>query len=222
MGARPGDDAGLDLAGSRVLELLDALAAPQHVAGGGPAAAICAAMAAAIVTKVARASRREWVDAGGVAAQAVALRAQALSLASSDAAAYGRARSVLVRTEPTRSAYGGPTGPGAVPIPDEERTATRAAALGDACDVPLAIAEIAAEIVALASEAARVPDRPLAADAHVAMTLAGAAARGAAELVEVKRMLTEDDPRRARARAAVAACEVAQAPLGRADAEGLP
>jgi formiminotetrahydrofolate cyclodeaminase len=209
--ARHEPEAGLDFSQSRVSDLLEALATPQHPAAGGPAAAICAAMASALVAKVARASRGEWIEAGGVVAGALVLRSQAVSLAASDAAAYRRALSVIRRTESMDSSHGGQTGPGAAPIPMDDREAARAVAIGDACEVPLAIAEVGAEIAELASLAALEGSHALRPDAAVAVGLAVAATRGAAHLVEINRMVRAEDPRLVRARAAVAACEEAQA-----------
>lgn len=206
-------EAGLDFSQSLVSDLLGALANPQHPAAGGPAAAICAAMAAALVAKVARASRDEWVESGGVIAGALRLRTQAVSLAASDAAAYRRAVSVIRRTESVDSSHGGYTGPGATPIPTDDRAAAREAAIGDAGEVPLAIAELGAEIAALASLTAVECIAALRPDAVVALELAGAATRGASHLVEINRTVRADDPRLVRARAAVVACEEARAGL---------
>lgn len=213
MDVRREPDAGLDLSQGRVSDVLEALAAPQDAAAGGPAAAICAAMAAALVAKVARASRAHWSEAGGVVAGALALRAQAAALAASDATVYRRARSVLLRTEPTRSSHGGPTGPGATPIPAQDRVAVRTEALARACEVPLAIAEVGAEIAALALQTALEAPDGLRPDAVVALALAGAATRSAAHLVEINRMVGADDPRLARARAAIGTCDATQARL---------
>lgn len=210
-------EAGLDFSQSLVSDLLEALATPQHPAAGGPAAAICAAMASALVAKVARGSRDEWIEAGGVIGVALALRSQAVSLAASDAAAYRRALSVIRRTESVDSSHGGPTGPGAAPIPTDDRAAARAVAIGDACEVPLAIAEVGAEIAALASLTALAGNRALRPDAVVAVGLAGAATRSAAHLVEINRMVRAEDPRLVRARAAVAACDEAQARVSGAE-----
>lgn len=170
-------------------------------------------MAAALVAKVARASRDEWIESGGVIAGALRLRTQAVSLAASDAAAYRRALSVIRRTESVDSSHGGYTGPGAAPIPTDDRAAAREVAIGEACEVPLAIAELGAEIAALASLTAFAGIHALRPDAVVAVGLAGAATRSAAHLVEINRTLRADDPRLVRARAAVAACDEAQASL---------
>lgn len=216
-------DAGRDFSQSRVSDVLEALAAPQDPAAGGPAAAICAAMASALVAKVARASRAEWIEAGGVIAGALALRSQAVALAASDAAAYRRALSVIRRTESAGSSHGGPTGPGAVPIPTDDRAAARTLALGDACEVPLAIAEVGAEIATLASQTALAATDAMRPDAVVAVGLASAATRSAAHLVEINRMVRAEDPRIARARAAIAICDEAEARMRGAERhDGAP
>jgi hypothetical protein len=77
----------LDLTAS---DLLDELAGPVPP-GGGSALAFTVAMAAAVVRMAARASKDTWDAAGGIAAQADALRARAAPLAQHDAEVYEQA-----------------------------------------------------------------------------------------------------------------------------------
>jgi formiminotetrahydrofolate cyclodeaminase len=180
-------------------EVLRALASPHDVAGGGgPAAALMAATAAALTTKVARASKPTWIEAGGAIARGEALRAQTQALIEHDADAYARAASALAHRGDVRSAPAGLAGPGV----RQQRPTTDSAvhrALTHAADIPLAIAEAAAEIAQLAAEvAARCPAsmRP---DALTAVAISEAATRCAALLVDINRGLAGDDPRRERA-----------------------
>ena len=85
---------------------------------------------------------------------------------------------------------------------DAPDSAARAAALSEASEPPLAVAECAAEIAEAANEIAQAGSWPFKADAIVAAELAAAAARGGAELVVVNLADSAADPRIARARAA--------------------
>lgn len=172
-----------------VSRLLDALAAPAPAPCGGPAAALGAAMAAALVELVARGSP-DWPDGPGVAVQAAGLRARLLGLADADAAAFARVLDVL------REPAGTP-----------ERGSRLGAALGVAADVPLSIADTAADVASLAAQAESHGRPDIRADATVARELAAAATRAAAALVETNLATVPTDDRRRRARDAVAAVE---------------
>jgi formiminotetrahydrofolate cyclodeaminase len=181
-------------------DVIGALASPHELAGGGgPAAALTAAAAAALTAKAARASRAGWIDAGGAIGRAEALRAQVQALVDLDADAYQRAFSVLMRTEPSSSAYGGPTGPGAEPLASGSRERVLDETLRHAADVPLAIAEAASEIAQVAAEVAAAGSRATRPDALTAVALAEAAASSAALLVDINRRLGPGDERRQRA-----------------------
>lgn len=163
-------------------DLLAALGAPAPSPSGGSAAAVAAAMAASLVGLVARASA-EWPESPGIAVQATSLRDRLVALADADAAAFGAALAELRTSDETG-------------LTRDERIG-RALAL--AADAPLAIAEAAADVTALATLAAaegRVDVRP---DALVARELAAAAARGAAQLVEVNLVTVPGDERSRRA-----------------------
>ena len=66
-------------------ELAERVASAQAEPGAGAVAAVCASLAAALVAMAATASCETWAEAGGVAAQAEALRRRAGSLASENA-----------------------------------------------------------------------------------------------------------------------------------------
>lgn len=199
------------LAGASVQELLRALGAPQETTAAGTAAALTAALAASLVSKVARDARTRWEDAGGAIAAAEAARAQLVALADGNEKAYQHARAVLVRTDPARSAHGGPTGPGAAPLVGEARDSERAKALLDAAGVPAAIAELAAQVAILAADAGANARPDHRADARSAALLAAGAAAAAAHLVEINRLLTADHPLVSAAREAAQAAAVAAA-----------
>jgi len=150
---------------------------------------------------VARASRDSWDEATGVAAQALALQDRAASLAQVDAEAWEEALSAL------RNAGDGEGGgsDGARRDHELERKLERAAA------VPLQIAELGADIAALAAQAGELCDGAQRADAAAAAALAAGGARAATHLVVVNLGVREGDERLARARASEqAASEAAE------------
>ena len=167
---------------------LERLGTGHPAPGSGSASALTVAFAAAIVAKVARRSADTWEDAGGVAAQALALQARAAPLAVADARVWEEALTAL------DSVTDGEPPPGAL-----ERK------LGLAAEVPLQIAETAADAAALAALAA---DRGIGhykADAAAAAVLAAAGAKAAAHLVAVNLAVREGDPQSVRARASESA-----------------
>ena len=85
------------------------------------------------------------------------------------------------------------------------------AALSAAADVPLALAEAAAEVGGLARRMAAQGSPALAGDALTGAELAAAAARAAARLVAIDLEHAPDDPRLARADAAAASAAQAAA-----------
>jgi formiminotetrahydrofolate cyclodeaminase len=176
--------------------LLEQMASAPLGPAGGSVAALAATMAASVVAHVARRSVDAWPQARGAAAQAEALRARGAPLAQLDADAYIHAVATL-RAPPGK---GG-----------ERRDFAIANALREAADIPLAIADFAADVSALAAEVARLGSADHRADALVAAVLAQAAARGAAHLVAINLSMSPEDERLRRARAAVAlasaACE---------------
>jgi len=119
------------------------------------------------------------------AKRAAALRAQGMRLAEADAAGYA----------PVLEAV-------RLPRHTPDREARLHAALARAADVPLAIAEAAAEVAVLARRVAADGRPALTGDALTGAELAAAAARAAARLVAIDLEHAPEDPRAARARAA--------------------
>ena len=159
-------------------ELAERIASADAVPGSGWVAGIAAGFAAALVAKSAARSEG-WAGAEGARAQALDLRDRLLALAAQDARAYERALTAL-----------------------ERRDSGLARALDKAAEVPLAIAETAADVSQLAAEAAEQAEGSARADASAAAALAAGAARAAARLVEVNLTAVSEDERVARAKRA--------------------
>jgi formiminotetrahydrofolate cyclodeaminase len=165
-------------------QLLTELASPSPAPGSGFAAAVAIAMGAATVTMAARLSP-DWPEGRGAAAQAETLRKRVMELASRNAEAYVAALSALKgREEKYRT-----------------RDETMGDALARAADVPLEIGDAATSVAALAAEVAERGNPRFCADCAAAASLAVAAARAAATLVEVNLGTTGEDERVRRARA---------------------
>lgn len=152
--------------------LTERLASSDPVPGGGSAAALAGAMAAALVAMVAEltsgrpAYAAHEPEIAGMRRDALARREMLLALAEEDATAYDAV--VSARRMPKES--------------DSEREA-RSQALGsamiDAARVPLRVAVIAGEVLELAERIAPIGNRNAVSDAGVAAHLAAAALRGA-------------------------------------------
>jgi formiminotetrahydrofolate cyclodeaminase len=174
-----------DLLDLRLRAFVDKLAAEDPAPGGGSAAALAVAMAAALIAKVARASP-SWTEARGAVAQAERLRKRTAPLAQADADAYEEALAALH-------------------LPDALEREVRDMAIGQvlarAVEVPLVIAESGADVASLAAVAVERGTLDRRADAVVAALLAEAGARAAAHLVAVNLVVTPDDERVQRARA---------------------
>lgn len=170
-----------------VAEWLDTLAAPEPAAASGSAAAMTAATAAAVIALTARATQG---GGGGIAAQALALRGRLVGLAQWDAEAYAASLEALAGAED-----GGA---------DDRRDFALRTALDRAAEVPLAIAETAADVALLGAAAAPLVAPQVEVDAQAAASLAAGAAAAAARLVEVNLATGRDDDRVRRARAAAA------------------
>jgi methenyltetrahydrofolate cyclohydrolase len=175
----------LGFSSQTVADFCDTVAAETSAPGGGSVAAVVGGMAAALAAMAARFSKEQWEDSGGVVAQAEALRARLLPLAEEDARAY---EDVLV----------------ALRLPKDVKEEVRDAAIGDAlsraADVPMAIAEAAADVATLAAELAERGNPNLRGDAATAALLAEAAVRASANLVEINLATREGDERLERAR----------------------
>jgi formiminotetrahydrofolate cyclodeaminase len=163
---------GHNLAVSGIGSFLDAVAERSPAPGGGASCAVTLGIAAALAAMAAR-----FAGDDDASVRADAVRARALELAEEDAAAY-------------------------VPVLSAPDAATRAAALSAAAEPPLEIAELAAEVGALARGLAERGRPALRGDALAGADLAAGAARAAARLVELNLHDAPDDPRLARARAA--------------------
>ena len=153
----------------RIDALLDALASDQPAPGGGSAAALVGAMAAAVCAKVAGFS-----GDGGSVAQAAALCRRLTGLAEEDARLFSSALSELDRR-------------------DDDFKLGRA--LEQAADAPLRIAEACADVAALAAALANEGLSEHQADAKAAAALAAGATRAAAVLVEVNLGVSGADER---------------------------
>jgi len=161
-------------------EFLDTLAGEGPAPGAGSAAAIVVAMAAGLVTMVARASKELWPEAGGAIGQAEAFRARVAPLAQADAEVYREALTALRRREALEERY---------------RDQQLRAALERAAEIPLKIAEAGSDLACLAALLVENGNPEVRADAAAASLLAEGGARAAAKLVEINLGTTEDDPR---------------------------
>jgi len=168
----------------RLDDLLARIAASEGSPGGGSAAALTVAVAAALVAMVARCSHGSWSEGPGVAAQALAIQERVTPLADTDARAWDEALAALRNAGETGS--GGDF--------ELERMLERAAA------VPLEIAQLGADVAALAALASERCEGAYHADAAAAAALAAGGARAAAHLVRVNLAIREGDERLRRAR----------------------
>jgi formiminotetrahydrofolate cyclodeaminase len=175
------EDEYLDL---RLGDFLERLGTGNPAPGSGSASALTVAFAAGLVAMVARRSGESWEDAGGVAAQALALQARAAPLALVDAQAWDDALEALKLVTDDRARANG----------ELERKLELSAV------VPLQIAETAADTAALAALAAEFGYGTYRADAAAASVLAAAGARAAAHLVSVNLTVQEGDEFLQRAR----------------------
>jgi methenyltetrahydrofolate cyclohydrolase len=164
----------------RLREFLDEVAAEGRTPGGGSAAALVTAIAAALLAKVARGSRETWAEAGGIAAQAECLRDRATPLAQLDADQYEAALRAQARTGDE---------------PGERRDFALGQAYARAAEPPLEIVRAASDVVQLAIAVAANGNQALRADAVTAALLAAAAAKAAAELVAVNLTTSAGDSR---------------------------
>ena len=158
-----------DYAGLPLGRFLDMVASREPAPGGGASAAVAVALAAALAGMAARFSTDQLADADRIAESAEGLRSRVMPLARADAAAYGR---VLDAYRSSRD--------------DEEGRRRKVRdALSEAADVPLAIAEIGAEVAGISARLAEDGNPNLRGDAVTATALAGAGVRAAAVLVEI-------------------------------------
>lgn len=170
--------------------LAEELSSGEAVPASGWAAGVSAALGAALLAKAAARSEG-WSEAAGARAQALDLRDRLLALAAQDARAYETALEAL-----------------------EHRHTGLARALAAAADVPLLLAETAADVALLAAEATERADGHSRPDAAAAASLAAGAARASAKLVAVNLATVPGDERVSAAeRAAEAAQDAARRAL---------
>jgi methenyltetrahydrofolate cyclohydrolase len=169
----------------RLDEFLEEIAGDRLTPGGGSLAAVVTAASAGLLAKVARASKDDWDDAAGAAAQAESLRARAEPLAQVSAEQYETAVVSLANV--------GAESP-------ERRDFAVGRAYARAAEPPLKIVETATDVAQLAVTVAKNGEPSLRADAATAAALAAGAARAAAELVAVNLTASVNDERVARAR----------------------
>jgi len=150
--------------------LLGFVAAPDPAPGGGSSAAVAAALSAALLGMAAslEAAREAAEVDADLAERAHQLRAEALELADRDLSSYA----------PVLEAQRLPAG-------DPARADALAAALTEASQTPLAIAENAAEVAELAASVTAVCKPAIRGDALAGVLFAEAATTAAASLVEV-------------------------------------
>jgi formiminotetrahydrofolate cyclodeaminase len=173
--------------------VLEMVASREPAPGGGASAAIAVALAAALSSMAARFSTDHLSTAEEIAKRAEELRSQAMPLARADAEAYGR---VL---DAHRASH------------DDEKLRGRgiSAALSEAADVPLSIAEFGVEVVGIATQLAEEGNPNLRGDAVTSAFLAGAGVRAAVTLVEINLSASNiDDERLSRARQLLSATDL--------------
>jgi formiminotetrahydrofolate cyclodeaminase len=166
-------------------ELLDQIAAQEPAPGGGSAAALTGATAAALLEMAAAFD----LARGGPSEKRVkemrkrglALRNRLLELADADTRSYQSVLDAMTLD------------------PGPKRKRALRAALSSAADTPFAIACAAAEVAELAAQAAQAGNAYLVGDATAAAVLAEAATRAAARLVEINLASSPNDPRHAEA-----------------------
>lgn len=174
----------LDPLGITVADLLDTIAQAPTRPGSGSAAALVTAVGASLAAASARASRAEWSEAAGAAAQADALVARARTLARENAEAYERARFALERARALPSL----------------RVAELPETLDRSLDVLLRIGETAVDVAELCATVLNRASGDVRADAAAAGALAGGAANAIGALVRANLLVTPDDERARQAR----------------------
>ncbi|HEX9343946.1 MAG TPA: cyclodeaminase/cyclohydrolase family protein [Actinomycetota bacterium] len=164
---------------------LDQIAARAPAPGGGAAAAMTVAMAAALVAMSARFATSHLDAATDLCTHAEVLRARVAPLAQADAAAYQRVvEAMRLPGKPSAKAA-------------KARNHAIRKAMDGAAEVPLRVAEIGVDVAKLAATLARDGNPNLRGDAATAGQLAAAGARAAATLVAIN--VGADDPRTLRA-----------------------
>ena len=152
---------------------LDELASKASTPGGGSAAAVIGAMGAALVSMVAhftvgkKGYESVEAEAADLLRQAETLRRQLTEMVRADVEAFDLVMAAYGLSRDTDAQKA-------------ERTAAIQAALKQAADVPLACAELCAELIRLTRPMAAIGNRNVISDAGVAVVAAEAALRSAA------------------------------------------
>jgi glutamate formiminotransferase/formiminotetrahydrofolate cyclodeaminase len=160
--------------------LLEDVASERPAPGGGSVAALAVALAAGLAAMAARLSVGRWDDAAATVERADALRKHAAPLAPADARAYEEVITALRLQKHLEPVV---------------REAAIESALSRAADLPLEIARAGAEVALLAADAAEHGNPNLRGDATAGALLAAAAARAAANLVEINLAASPGDDR---------------------------
>ena len=150
-----------------VREFLDEAAAPTPAVTGGAVNAVTAASAAGLVSMAARLSSA-MPDSESITSAVTDLRGRIVKLAETDSQAY-----TPVLTAQRR------------PKDDPQRPAALRAAYIEAAQPPLQLAELAAELAAVAADVAARCKKSLRGDAVTAAILAAGAARASTSLARV-------------------------------------
>lgn len=160
------------LAGQTLEHYLDALASSQPAPGGGSAAAISAALAAALgemvcAVTLARREAQHRSELEQLQASVAALRGRFLQLAADDETAFGEYAAAvrLPKTSQTEK---------------QDRRNAMQHALASAAAVPLALAEACVELLNLLADIARLGSRSVVSDAQTGAYLTQAAINAAA------------------------------------------
>ena len=174
--------------GSSLASFLELVSAAEPAPGGGSVAAVALAMAAGLCVMAARLSSSDLPDAFDMSVSAAGLRDRAAALCQADAAAYGL---VIAALRSPRE-----------PDPRQRRLRL-AAALSEAAEVPAELAEIGADVAAIALRIAEAGNQNLLGDVVTAALLAEAGSRAAGALVTINLEQMPDDDRHRRASQAV-------------------
>jgi methenyltetrahydrofolate cyclohydrolase len=173
-----------DILSTSLSDVLGHIASEVPAPAGGSAAAIAVALGAGLTAMCARNSREQWPEAQGAVAQAEFLRSRIEPLAQADAEVYENALVAFRLPEQ---------------LEPEVRNATLGVALERAAAIPLAIAEVGADVADLAATVAECGNAEMRGDAVAGAVLAEAGTRAAAHLVRINLGAGPDDFRVARA-----------------------
>jgi methenyltetrahydrofolate cyclohydrolase len=181
-----------------ITEFLDALASKESVPGGGSSAALGGAQAAALVSMVCNLTigkkgyEEVQVAMADLLAKSEALRHELPQLLEADTQVYAKVMAVYRQPQKTQEQK-------------ESREAAMQAALKEAAEVPLTIAERCAQVVDLALPAAQMGNRWAVSDAGVGALLGEACMHAALLNVYINLSSIKDQEYCQRIRARIAA-----------------